>query len=101
MKDDIIGICYTISVIPSSIILYVALTKCIIKLLLFTLIFLSLYICLTKCYLSIRYSSRAIHIFYHINFMIEQRNRFIRDVDLNEATSLTHMLDRHDKEEEV
>ena len=33
--------------------------------------------------------------------MIEQRNRFIRDVDLNEATSLTHLLDRHDREEDV
>ena len=33
--------------------------------------------------------------------MIEQRNRFIRDVDLIEATSLTHLLDRHDREEYV
>ena len=33
--------------------------------------------------------------------MIEQRNRFIRDVDLNETTSLTHLLDRHDREEDV
>ena len=33
--------------------------------------------------------------------MIEQRNRFIRDVDFNEATSLTHLLDRHDREEDV
>ena len=33
--------------------------------------------------------------------MIEQRNRFIRDVDLNEPTSLTHLLDRHDREEDV
>ena len=33
--------------------------------------------------------------------MIEQRNKFIRDVDLNEATSLTHLLDRHDREEDV
>ena len=33
--------------------------------------------------------------------MIEQRNRFIRVVDLNEATSLTHLLDRHDREEDV
>ena len=49
MKNNIIGICYTISVIPSS------LTKCIDKLLLFILTFVSaLYLCLTKCYLSIR-----------------------------------------------
>ena len=49
MKNNIIGICYTISVIPSS------LTKCIVKLLLFILTFVSaLYLCLTKCYLSIR-----------------------------------------------
>ena len=33
--------------------------------------------------------------------MIEQRNRFIRDVDLNEASPLTHLLDRHDREEDV
>ena len=33
--------------------------------------------------------------------MIEQRNGFIRDVDLNEANSLTHLLNRHDREEEV
>ena len=33
--------------------------------------------------------------------MLEQRNRFIRDVALNEATSLTHLLDRHDREEDV
>ena len=32
--------------------------------------------------------------------MIEQRNRFIRDVDLNGAT-LTHLLDRHDREKDV
>ena len=37
MKNDIIGICYTISVIPNSIMLYVALTRCIVKLLLFIL----------------------------------------------------------------
>ena len=63
MKDDIIGICYTISVIPSSIMLYVALTKCIVNLLLFILTFVSLYLCLTKCYLSIRYSFHELYTF--------------------------------------
>ena len=52
MKNDIISICYTISAIPSSIMLYVALTKCIVKLLLFILTFVSLYLCLIKCYSS-------------------------------------------------
>ena len=33
--------------------------------------------------------------------MIEQRNIFIRDADLNEATSLTHLLYRHDRKEDV
>ena len=32
--------------------------------------------------------------------MIELRNRFIQDVDLNEDTSLTHLLDRHDTEDD-
>ena len=32
--------------------------------------------------------------------MIELRNKFIEDVDLNEATSLTHLLDRHDRVED-
>ena len=32
--------------------------------------------------------------------MIELRNRFIQDVDLNEDTSLTHLLDRHDMEDD-
>ena len=31
--------------------------------------------------------------------MIELRNRYIQDVDLNEDTSLTHLLDRHDTED--
>ena len=32
--------------------------------------------------------------------MIELRNSFIQDVDLNEDTSLTHLLDRHDTEDD-
>ena len=32
--------------------------------------------------------------------MIEVRNRCIQDVDLNEDTSLTHLLDRHDTEDD-
>ena len=32
--------------------------------------------------------------------MMAQRNRFIDDVDLTEATSLTHLLDRHNAENE-
>ena len=32
--------------------------------------------------------------------MIEQRNRFIEHVNLNDI-SLTHLLDRHDREEDV
>ena len=32
--------------------------------------------------------------------MMELRNGFIQDVDLNEDTSLTHLLDRHNKEED-
>ena len=32
--------------------------------------------------------------------MIRLRNRFIQDVDLNEDTSLTHLLDRHDTEDD-
>ena len=32
--------------------------------------------------------------------MIELRNKFIEDVDINEATSLTHLLDRHDRAED-
>ena len=32
--------------------------------------------------------------------MIELRNRFIQDVDLNEDTSLTHLLDRHHTEDD-
>ena len=63
MKNDIIGICYTISVILSSTLLYVALTKCIVKLLLFTLTFVSLYLCLTKYNLSIRYSFHELYTF--------------------------------------
>ena len=31
--------------------------------------------------------------------MLEKRNKFIEDVDLNEATSLTHLLDGHDRTE--
>ena len=67
MKNDIIGICYTISVIPSSIMLYVALTRCIVKLLLFILSFVSLYLCLTKCYSSIRYSFQELYTFFSIS----------------------------------
>ena len=68
MKNDIIGICYIISVIPSSIILYVALTKCIVKLLLFILTFVSLYLCLTKyCYSSIRYSFQELYTFFNLS----------------------------------
>ena len=68
MKNDIIGICYIISVIPSSIMLYVALTKCIVKLLLFILTFVSLYLCLTKyCYSSIRYSFQELYTFFNIS----------------------------------
>ena len=32
--------------------------------------------------------------------MIEKRTKFIEDVDQNEATSLTHLLDRHDRAED-
>ena len=32
--------------------------------------------------------------------MIELRNRFFQDVDINEDTSLTHLLDRHDAEDD-
>ena len=32
--------------------------------------------------------------------MIELRNTFIQDVALNEDTSLTHLLDRHDTEDD-
>ena len=67
MKNDIIGICYIISVIPSSNMLYVALTKCIVKLLLFILTFVSLYLCLTKCYSSIRYSFQELYTFFNIS----------------------------------
>ena len=69
MKNDIIGICYIISVIPSSVMLYVALTKCIVKLLLFILTFVSLYLCLTKCYSSIRYtcSFQELYTFFNIS----------------------------------
>ena len=67
MKKDIIGICYTISVIPSSFMLYVALTKCIVKLLLFIPTFVSLYLCLTKCYSSIRYSFQELYTFFNIS----------------------------------
>ena len=67
MTNDIIGICYTISVIPSSIMLYVALTKCIVKLLLFILTFVSLYFCLTKCYSSRRYSFQELYTFFNIS----------------------------------
>ena len=32
--------------------------------------------------------------------MLELRARFIHDVDLNEDTFLTHLLDRHDTEDD-
>ena len=71
MKNDIIGICYIISVIPSSMMLYVALTKCIVKLLLFILTFVSLYLHLnfhlTKCYSSITYSFQELYTFFAIS----------------------------------
>ena len=72
MENDIIGICYTIGVIASNIMLYVALTKCIVKLLLFILILVSLYLCLTKCYssitgISIRYSFQELYTFFNIS----------------------------------
>ena len=35
-----------------------------------------------------------------IIIMIGHRNRFIHDVDLSESTSLTHLLNRHTKEDD-
>ena len=32
--------------------------------------------------------------------MIGHRNRFIQDVDLSESTSLTHLLNRHTREDD-
>ena len=35
-----------------------------------------------------------------IIIMIGHRNRFIQDVDLSESTSLTHLLNRHTREDD-
>ena len=60
---------------------------------------MSLYVYFTNSYslIEVSFQNTCMHFnISDITIMIELRNRFIQDVDLNEDTSLTHLLDRLD-----
>ena len=98
---DIIGV-YNTSIcnVPRcGIILTTISNKCIVFMILFHLSYIFLYICY-DIYLFFNDSCPINTSYSIIIIMIGHRNRFIQDMDLSESTSLTHLLNRHTREDD-